>query len=173
MAATVAETAGQINRLATASGGHRRRRDAPLLQRARTADTTSHLLPVPDGLVVLDILYFAMVGAFFTHELDAVQRHEWRVLPLLRSLPERIGAHAFIWLHIPLLALLLWGGDGTAVNATRIGLSAFAVIHVGLHVAFRHHPAYEFNNPGSWALIVLTGVLGAAYLAAVVTGWPA
>jgi hypothetical protein len=29
----------------------------------------------------------------------------------------------------------------------------------------RRHPAYEFNNPSSWGLIVLTGVLGGLYLA--------
>jgi hypothetical protein len=37
--------------------------------------------------------------------------------------------------------------------------------NVGLHWLFRKHPAYEFNNPSSWGLILLTGALGAAYLA--------
>jgi hypothetical protein len=111
-----------------------------------------------------DLLYYAMVGAFFTHELDAVKRHEWRVLPLLRSLPERVGEQVFIWAHVPLFALLLWGGDGSATSATRIGLSGFAVVHVGLHILYRRHPRYEFNTVSSWGLILLTGLLGAAYL---------
>ena len=115
----------------------------------------------------MDLLYYAMVGAFFTHELDAVKRHEWRVLPATSFLPERIGEQVFIWLHVPLFALLLWGGDDDVASATRLGLSAFAIMHVGLHILFRRHPAYEFNNLSSWALIVLTGILGAAYLAAV------
>lgn len=117
-----------------------------------------------DGLV-LDLIYYAMVGAFFTHELDAVKRHEWRVLPLTSWLPETTGEQVFIWMHVPLFALLLWGGDGEPVNATRQYLSAFAILHVGLHFAFRRHPAYEFNTVSSWALIGLTGALGALYLA--------
>lgn len=111
--------------------------------------------------LVHDLLYYAMVGAFFTHELDAVKRHEWRVLPLIRSLPERTGEQVFIWVHVPLFALLLWGGDGDPVNATRCGIAVFAIAHVGLHILFCRHPAYEFNNTSSWGLILLTGFLGA------------
>lgn len=117
------------------------------------------------GEQVQEILYYSMVGAFFTHELDAVKRHEWRVLPLTSFLPEKAAEQTFIWVHIPLFALLLWGGDGAPASTTRVGLAAFAVLHVGLHVLFCKHPKYEFNNPSSWALIVLTGVLGLGYLA--------
>lgn len=118
---------------------------------------------------LLDLLYYAMVGAFFTHELDAVKRHEWRIFPLIKLLPEKQGEQVFIWLHIPLFALLLWGGDGEPMNPTRIGLTAFAIIHVRLHFLLRHHRAYEFNNLSSWSLIVLTGALGIFYLVAVMT----
>ncbi len=116
---------------------------------------------------MIDLLYYLMVGTFFTHELDAVKRHEWRVSPLTSFLPERVGEQIFIWFHVPLFALLLWGGDGYPESATRIGLSAFAIVHVGLHLIYRRHPAYEFNNVSSWSLIVLTGLLGAGYLAAI------
>ena len=114
----------------------------------------------------MDLLYYAMVGTFFTHELDAMKRHEWRVLPLTSFLPEQIGEQGFVWMHVVLFALLLWGGDGDSASATRIGRSAFAFAHVGLHILFRRRPAYEFNNLSFWALIVLTGALGAAYLGA-------
>lgn len=116
---------------------------------------------------MLDILYFTMVAAFFTHELDAVRRHEWRVLPLTRFLPEPIGEQTFIWFHVPLFALLMWGAGEDQAGATRIGLSVFAIVHVGLHYVYRRHPDYEFNNPSSWGLILLTGLLGATYLALV------
>ena len=111
-----------------------------------------------------DLIYYTLVGAFFTHELDAVKRHEWRVLPVLRLLPERTGEQVFIWAHVPLFALLLWGGDGDPASVTRVGLAVFAIVHVGLHIIFRRHPAYEFNNASSWGLILLTGLLGTLYL---------
>jgi len=113
----------------------------------------------------LDCLYLAMLAAFFTHELDAVKRHEWRVLPVTRFLRERVGEQVFIWAHVPLFTAVLWGSGTDPVNGTRIAVSAFAVVHAGLHVAYRRHPAYEFDNPSSWGLIALTALLGAAYLA--------
>lgn len=112
-----------------------------------------------------NMLYCATVGALLTHELDAVKRHEWRVLPLTSWLPERIGEQVFIWCHVPLIAALLWFGDRPGV---RLGLAVFAVAHVGLHWVFRTHPAYEFNNRSSWGLILLAGLCGGAYVASVV-----
>jgi len=114
----------------------------------------------------LDVVYFAMPAAFVTHEFDAVARHEWRILPFLRWLPDRIGAQVFVWGHAPLMFGILWfsRNDG-CYEGFRRGLAAFAVIHVGLHWLLRKHPANEFNAFGSWCLILLTGLLGAAYLA--------
>lgn len=105
-----------------------------------------------------------MVAAFLTHELDAVKRHEWRVLPITSFLPERVGEQVFIWVHVPVFLAVFLFSQGHLVGGFRLGLSAFAVIHVGLHWLFRKHPAYEFNNVSSWGLILLTGALGAAYL---------
>ncbi|MGG5887539.1 DUF6713 family protein [Falsiroseomonas sp. HC035] len=113
----------------------------------------------------LDLLYHALLAAFLAHELDAVKRHEWRVLPLTRFLPDRVGAQLFIWSHLPLILAVLHYGEADATrDGFRLGLAIFAVAHVGLHWGFRTHPAYEFNNPSSWGLILLTGILGVAYV---------
>ncbi len=117
-----------------------------------------------------DLAFWTMVAAFFTHELDAVKRHEWRVLPLLRSLPETIGEQVFIWMHVPLFAAILWYGYKDPAGSFAIGLSGFALIHVGLHWLFRNHPAYEFNTLSSWGLILLTGAMGAVHLGLVLVG---
>lgn len=109
-----------------------------------------------------DMLYAALLGAFFTHELDAVKRHEWRLLPVLRALPDAAGEQVFIWAHVPLFAAILMAG---ADHGVRLGVAVFAVLHVGLHWLFRRHPSYEFNTPSSWALILLTGAIGAGYVA--------
>lgn len=113
-----------------------------------------------------DIFYWAMISAFVTHELDAVKRHEWRVLPLTSFLPEKIGEQVFIWAHVPLFLLILWYSRAGVHKPFAIGVSVFSVIHVFLHWIFRKHPGYEFNNVSSWSLIILTGVLGAAHLLA-------
>lgn len=110
------------------------------------------------------LIYACLLGAFLTHELDAVKRHEWRVLPLTRHLEDRIGEQVFIWAHVPIVATLLWLGAGPTGSSIRDGLAVFAIVHVGLHIAFLGHHAYEFNNPSSWALILLTGLLGTVYL---------
>jgi hypothetical protein len=113
-----------------------------------------------------DVLYWMLLGAFFTHELDAVKRHEWRVLPILRALPDSAGEQVFIWGHLPLFAAIL---ATAADDGVRLGVAAFAVLHVGLHWLFRRHPAYEFNNPSSWALILLTGAAGVGYVAVAIS----
>ena len=111
-----------------------------------------------------ELTYFAMLALFITHELDAVKHHEWRVLPLTAFLPEAIGQQVFIWAHVPLFLLLFLFGGLDSSSPTAYGLSAFSIIHVGLHIGFRNHPQYEFNNLSSWAIIAGAGIFGALHL---------
>ncbi len=114
-----------------------------------------------------DIMFYAVLALLITHELDAVQRHEWRLLPVLRGLPEVAGFQAFTLLHVPLFIFFFWlmGHLSPQVRQTfQIWLAAFAVVHVGLHWLFRHHPEYEFHNPLSRFLILGAGLAGIAYI---------
>ncbi len=113
-----------------------------------------------------DLFYFCMLGFFLTHELDAMKRHEWRVLPLTSFLPDHLGELVFIWAHVPIIAGLFFFGGLDAGSTTALGLSIFGIIHVFLHIAFRNHPHYEFNNLSSWLLIIGTGIFGALHLVA-------
>lgn len=112
-----------------------------------------------------ELFYVAMLSFFLTHELDAMQRHEWRILPLTSFLPEEAGRQAFVWMHVPLFAALFYFGAGDPSTSVAQGLSAFAIVHVGLHWLFRRHPNNEFNNPVSWSLILGAGLAGAGHLA--------
>ncbi len=115
---------------------------------------------------MVDLLYVSMLGFFLTHELDAIQRHEWRIFPLTTYLSDRTGRRVFVWGHIPLFALLFFYGAGDPDSAVAKGLSVFAIIHIMLHWLYRRHPKNEFDNPQSWAIIIGAGVFGAAHLLA-------
>lgn len=126
------------------------------------------------------LLHSVTLAALMTHEIDAGLRHEWRVLPLTSFLPENTGRRAFVWLHLPIYAAAIaWDanvrrnnvdshGDTHCAQATyRRCLALFSLIHVALHVAFRHHPSYEFNDMEAWAPILISAASGALYLAIV------
>lgn len=113
-----------------------------------------------------EFLFQTMLAFLFTHELDAVKRHEWRILPLTSSLPERRGERVFIWLHVPVFFVILWFAASNPNSALGQILSGFAIVHIGLHWLFRNHPRNEFNTLGSWALILAAGLFGALHLLA-------
>ena len=54
-----------------------------------------------------DLLFYLAFAGLVTHELDAVHKHEWRLLFVLRAMPDESARRAFILIHIPLFAALL------------------------------------------------------------------
>ena len=111
--------------------------------------------------------FFLGLGALFTHELDAVANHEWRVLPLIRALPEDSGAFLFIMAHLPIFALvvaLVASPDAKIQLRSRVALSLFLIIHGILHTLFMNHPAYEFSSTLSNILIFGGSIFGATHL---------
>jgi uncharacterized protein DUF6713 len=110
----------------------------------------------------LGFLYLAL-ALIWTHELDAIDRHEWRVMPLLNALPDATAKRIFLWMHVPLMYLtILIAVAGPGSIGAGI-LTGFCVVHVGLHWLFRNHPANEFSGAGSQALILGAGGFGALY----------
>ena len=109
------------------------------------------------------------VSLIFTHELDAVQRHEWRIFPGLARMPDRIGMPLFPWAHVPLFALLIFlaaRSIGRGGDAFSVGFSAFCIVHAFLHLGYERHPRCEFRNPLSRMIIWLCALAGAAALVA-------
>lgn len=102
-----------------------------------------------------------------THELDAVARAEWRVLPMTRWLPDDVGFPVFVLAHVPLFVWLIWliGHTDPAVRVRwQIIVSAFLVVHVVLHLLFSGHRHYDFHGWMSQLLIFGGGAFGAAHL---------
>ncbi|MEE4217320.1 MAG: DUF6713 family protein [Xanthomonadales bacterium] len=115
-----------------------------------------------------NVIFYLGLGTLFTHELDAVSHHEWRLMPILQSLPESVGMNTFILLHIPLFAVLVALVASTNMQLrerSRLGVSIFLVIHALLHLWFRNDLRYEFASTMSDILIFGGALLGAAYLA--------
>ena len=114
-------------------------------------------------------LFYLGLGILFTHELDAIANHEWRIMPILRSLPEQVGMNTFVLLHIPLFAVLIAlvaSNDERLRRLSQLGVSAFLLIHGGLHIWFANEPDYEFASTISNALIFGGALFGGLHLVA-------
>ncbi|MEO1433537.1 MAG: DUF6713 family protein [Cyanobacteria bacterium J06633_8] len=121
-----------------------------------------------------NLIFYLGLATIITHELDAMTQSEWKLLFILRSLPEEIASSIFVILHIPLIAGLLWltNNELQAVkNWSRILLAAFLVIHSGLHKLLENHPDYTFNSWLSLGLIYGGGLIGFVYLIMVFVSW--
>ncbi|MGD1912535.1 MAG: DUF6713 family protein [Rivularia sp. (in: cyanobacteria)] len=113
-------------------------------------------------------------ATILTHELDAMTQSEWKLLFILRNLPEETASVAFVVLHVPLIAALLWLTNNELKpikNWSRIGLAAFLVIHSGLHKLLEDSPNYTFNSTLSLGLIYGGGLIGLLYLILVFVSW--
>ena len=102
------------------------------------------------------------------HELDAVHKHEWRLLFVLRRMADEPARRAFVLLHVPLVALIIWLAahpDEAVRWWTVLGLDLFAVVHAGLHWRLSGHPKYAFNTAHSRLFIYGAAVLALIHLA--------
>lgn len=97
-----------------------------------------------------ELLFLLNLAWIATHELDAIRQEEWRVLPLTSWLNETWGYPVFVLLHIPLFVLVF---VGIPMRNFQIGMDMFLIIHGGLHILFRHHSDYHFDNRLSQILI--------------------
>lgn len=120
-----------------------------------------------------EAVFFTGFAVLICHELDAVLHHEWRVLPLVRMLPDAVGYVVFVLAHVPLfvaLMLMLTSGSARLRIGTRIGIDAFLLLHAVLHVLFRNHVHYDFAGWLSNGLIFGGAAVGALHL--VLLRWP-
>jgi hypothetical protein len=117
--------------------------------------------------MIVDLLFYLGLALLLGHEMDAVHKHEWRLLFFLRTMPDERARDLFVLAHVPAVVILLWLLAHPA-EATRlwtmVAMDAFLVIHAGLHWRLSDHPKYEFNTPVSRLLIYAAAAVGAAHL---------
>ncbi|MBW4461057.1 MAG: hypothetical protein KME47_12585 [Nodosilinea sp. WJT8-NPBG4] len=112
-------------------------------------------------------MFYLGFATLMAHELDAMTQAEWRILFILNRLPDAIAEVAFVLVHIPLVAGLLWltNNEAPAVRRwSRFAVALFLAIHAGLHKRLEHSPLYTFDSALSRGLIYGGGALGLLYL---------
>ncbi|MCP5042335.1 MAG: hypothetical protein GY944_15020 [bacterium] len=114
-----------------------------------------------------DFVFYVALACLFTHELDAVPNHEWRLLPVLKTLPDSTGMWAFVAGHVPLIALVLAVVASLKPrmrSVSRRAVGGFACVHGLAHWLLMGDPAYEFASPLSNVLIFGAATCGAIFL---------
>jgi hypothetical protein len=115
----------------------------------------------------LDLLFYLGFALLVCHELDAVAQAEWRLLPVLKNMGDEQAYRAFVVLHVPLFAILMWL---TASRSRRIRLTTqlvidvFMLAHAGLHLLFVNNDQYHFHSALSETLIFGAGAVGFIHL---------
>jgi hypothetical protein len=100
-----------------------------------------------------------------SHELDAINCQEWRMLPLLSFSDDNVGYQVFTILHVPVFAAILLGiHSNKNWNRILFQFSLFNVIHTGLHTLAVWCPRNQFSSPLSWSLIIGGGFCGAMHV---------
>ena len=112
-------------------------------------------------------LYYLGLACLFTHELDAVTHSEWRLLVILRDLPDAQASPWFVALHVPAFFTILWLSHfprAIVRHWTRVLVAGFLVVHAVLHFTNASNPLDEFHGVLSRTLIVAAAVCGLLYV---------
>ncbi len=109
---------------------------------------------------------FALTFALLiSHELDAMIREEWRLLPGFGSLDAGPAADVFNLVHVPLFTMIVMGVMSPRPyiqRMTSVAVEVFVIGHALAHAVLRRTAEYNFEAP-----VETITVYGAAALAAV------
>jgi hypothetical protein len=109
----------------------------------------------------INTFFYLGLSFLIVHEMDAVRCKEWRILPILSLLNDKIGFTVFILAHVPLLYIIFWQCQSIPNSRSFIqGFDIFMIIHMGLHILLLKHKHNEFIEPISWFIIIGAGVCG-------------
>ena len=111
-------------------------------------------------------IFYLGLALLFTHELDSMPNHEWRVMPILSSMPDSMAMLVFLAAHIPIFAVVIAfvaSLDHKVRSRARNIFCVFLVFHTFLHYLFSGNSAYEFSSSISSVLIYGAGLCGVLY----------
>jgi len=115
-----------------------------------------------------DLLFFLGVSLLLMHEMDAIDKEEWRLMFVLRKLPREGALRWFITLHLPLFVGLLFlvaAGPSSTTRWIEGGVDVFLIAHAALHENLSRTGDRAFANNFSRTLILLAAAFAAAHLA--------
>ncbi|MCP4673250.1 MAG: hypothetical protein GY857_18320 [Desulfobacula sp.] len=117
--------------------------------------------------MINDMLFYLGIALFITHELDAIQRHEWRIFPVIRKFKDEIAYSWFTILHIPLfffLLCLMYHPSESTRFWFQVSMDIFFMVHMVLHKLLNSDKKYEFVGVFSKAIIFSMGIVGMVHL---------
>ena len=119
---------------------------------------------MPTAVMTIFALELALL---FTHEMDAIRRHEWKMFIGLNKMADETAYRIFLLLHIPLyaLALLLLFSPFSLVGYYVVDI--FLLAHMLIHLAFKNHPANQLDGIISKTIINAAGLLAVVHLIAI------
>ena len=124
-------------------------------------------------MIFINLLFWLNLALLLVHELDAVRRQEWRMFVFLNRLDDERAHQLFALLHIPLFILMFWflsRPNQPAYFWFQLVVDLFLIVHLGLHLLFRSHPANTFANAFSMRLIAGMALLGLIHAGLLLTG---
>ncbi|MCP3993753.1 MAG: hypothetical protein GY722_01630 [bacterium] len=114
-----------------------------------------------------DLIFFLAISSLLLHEMDAIDKKEWRLLFVLRKLPDEGALRWFILLHLPLLVALLAlvaAEPSTATRSIEGGVDVFLIGHAVLHEILSVRGDSSFASTFSRVLIWSAGLFAALHL---------
>lgn len=118
-------------------------------------------------MTFIDLLFWLNLALLLAHELDAVQRQEWRMFIFLNRLDDEQAHQLYALLHVPLFILIFWflsRPNQPIYFWFQLAIDIFLIVHLGLHLLFQNHPANTFANTFSMRLIAGMALLGLIHI---------
>ncbi len=109
-------------------------------------------------------LSFALL---ISHEMDAMIRQEWLLLPGADRIADQNVADAFNLAHVPILTLVIWlvsSARPTWRERTMMASEVFIVGHAVAHMLLRGGTDYRFEAPMETVTVYGAAVAGAIHL---------